>query len=355
MQQAIADNVFPGAVLLVSKSGNIKFLRAFGFANIVSREKVTTETIFDLASITKPLATALAVMVLIQQKKLDLEQNLAAVMPAFKDDEKSSIKIKHLLYHNSGLIDYRPFYKELDHLPAEKRKNELRRLLVNESLANPVGTKVVYSDLGFMILEWLVEHICGKRLDHFVTEMIYKPLGLKKLFFVDLKSDQPDGQFAATEQGPWRKKMISGQVHDDNAYVVGGIQGHAGLFGTAVDVHNLLLELLSAYHGSQQCELFDPDLVRLFFRRLPDTDKALGFDMPAAKNSSSGKYFSRNSVGHLGFTGTSFWMDLDRSIIVILLTNRVHPSRENDAIKDFRPKLHDLVMKNLLGIDQKEN
>ncbi|MBT8370910.1 MAG: beta-lactamase family protein, partial [Deltaproteobacteria bacterium] len=121
------------------------------------------------------------------------------------------------------------------------------------------------------------------------------------------------------------------------------------------DVHSLLLELLNAYHGDPPSELLPSNLVRLFLRRLPDTDKALGFDMPAAKNSSSGNYFSRNSVGHLGFTGTSFWMDLDRSIIIILLTNRVHPSRENMAIKDFRPKLHDMLMKCLLGIDlQKE-
>ena len=352
MQQAVAEKVFPGAVLLISESGNIKLHRAFGHANIVSRQKVTTETIFDLASLTKPLATALAVMVLIQQDKLDLEQNLGAVLPAFNEDEKSSIKIKHLLYHNSGLIDYRPYYIDLAHLPTGKRIKELRKLLVNETLAHPVGTQVVYSDLGFMILEWLVEHICGKRLDRFVTEMIYNPLGLKNLFFVDLNAAQLSGVFAATEQCPWRHKLICGQVHDENAYVVGGVQGHAGLFGTAADVHDLLLELLWAYRGDQQSEQFDTDLVRFFFRRLPDSDKALGFDMPAAKNSSSGKYFSRDSVGHLGFTGTSFWMDLERSIIVILLTNRVHPSRENDAIKAFRPKLHDLVMKDLLGIDQ---
>ena len=143
-------------------------------------------------------------------------------------------------------------------------------------------------------------------------------------------------------------------MHDENAFVAGGIQGHAGLFGTAADVHSLLRELLNAYHGDPPSELLHSNLVRLFLRRLPDTDKALGFDMPAAKDSSSGNYFSRNSVGHLGFTGTSFWMDLDRSIIVILLTNRVHPSRENMAIKDFRPKLHDMVMKSLLGIDRQK-
>jgi CubicO group peptidase (beta-lactamase class C family) len=203
-----------------------------------------------------------------------------------------------------------------------------------------------------MILEWMVEHICGKRLDRFVSEMIYSPLGLDTLFFVDLNAAQREGAFAATELCPWRKVLLTGKVHDENAYVVGGIQGHAGLFGTADSVHTLLLALLSAYHGDNSKNPFEKGLVRLFFRRLPDTDKALGFDAPAMKHSSCGRYFSKNSVGHLGFTGTSFWMDLDRSIIVILLTNRVHPSRRNEAIKAFRPKLHDAVLKCLIGKDR---
>jgi CubicO group peptidase (beta-lactamase class C family) len=130
--------------------------------------------------------------------------------------------------------------------------------------------------------------------------------------------------------------------------VVGGIQGHAGLFGTASDVHRLLLQLLAAYHGNRSPNLFRKNLVRLFFRRLADSDKTLGFDTPSPAGSSSGKFFSTNSVGHLGFTGTSFWMDLDRSIIVILLTNRIHPTRDNEAIKAFRPELHDAVMQCLL-------
>jgi len=349
MQRAVADKVFPGAVLLVSRQGSIEFHNAYGLADQFTRRTMTTETIFDLASLTKPLATASAMMLLIQQGRVGLEQHLGVVLPAFKDNKKSSIKIKHLLYHNSGLADYKPYYKGIEHLPAGERKKELRKLLVSEPLIRPIETRVVYSDIGFMILEWLVEHICGKRLDRFVSEMIYGPLGLDNLFFVDLNAAQPHGVFAATEQCPWRHNLLTGQVHDENAYVVGGIQGHAGLFGTAADVHTLLLELLSAYHGDQPNNRFQTDLVRLFFRRLLHTEKTLGFDAPALKNSSSGNYFSANSVGHLGFTGTSFWMDPDRFIVVILLTNRVHPTRENTTIKAFRPKLHDAVMQCLLS------
>ena len=349
MQQAVTDEVFPGAVLLVSQNDQCVFHDAFGFRDLLTNPPMSTATIFDLASLTKPLVTALAVMLLVQQKKVGLDQNLADVLPAFKKDRKASIKIKHLLYHNSGLADYKAFYKKIALLPLEKRKAALRKLLVKEPLVYPIGSRVVYSDIGFMILEWLIEEICKNQLDHFVSEMIYDPLGLDHLFFIDLKAVRQPGVFAATEQCTWRRQLQSGQVHDENAYVVGGIQGHAGLFGTALDVHSLLSHLLSTYHGQPSTPLFQPDLVRLFFRRLAGSDKALGFDTPSLTGSSSGRFFSRNSVGHLGFTGTSFWMDLDRSIIVILLTNRVHPTRDNEAIKAFRPKLHDEVMQHLLG------
>ncbi len=348
MQQAVADEVFPGAVLLVSQNDQCVFHDAFGFRDLLTKPPMTTATIFDLASLTKPLVTALAVMLLVQQKKVGLDQNLADVLPAFKKDRKASIKIKHLLYHNSGLADYKAFYRKIAHLPLEKRKAALRKLLVKEPLVHPIGSRVVYSDIGYMILEWLIEEICGNRLDHFVSEMIFSPLGLDNLFFIDLKAARKPGVFAATEQCNWRRQLQSGQVHDENAYVVGGVQGHAGLFGTALDVHSLLSHLLSTYRGRPSTQLFQPDMVRLFFRRLAGSDRALGFDTPSLSDSSSGQFFSRNSVGHLGFTGTSFWMDLDRSIIVILLTNRVHPTRDNEAIKAFRPKLHDEVMRSLL-------
>ena len=349
MQQAVTDNVFPGAVLLVSQNGNLVFNDAFGFRDLFAKPPMTIDTIFDLASLTKPLATALAVMVLVQQKKISLEQNLGDVLPAFKTDRKALIKIKYLLYHNSGLADYRAFYKKIEHLPLEKRKTALRKLLVKEPLVHPIGCRVVYSDIGFMILEWLIEKISGKGLDEFVSDMVYIPLGLEDLFFIDLKADRKPGIFAATEQCPWRRQLLCGQVHDENAYVVGGVQGHAGLFGTALDLHHLLSHLLSAYHGKPLTQLFQPGMVRRFFRRWADSDKTLGFDTPSLDGSSSGRFFSRKSVGHLGFTGTSFWMDLDRDTIVILLTNRVHPRRDNEAIKAFRPALHDAVMQILMG------
>ncbi|MGD8992754.1 MAG: serine hydrolase, partial [Desulfobacterales bacterium] len=146
---------------------------------------------------------------------------------------------------------------------------------------------------------------------------------------------------------PWRRDILAGQVHDENAFIVGGVEGHAGLFGTAGDMSTLLIELLGAYQGRIANGVFSRDLLHQFFKRLPQTDKAMGFDMPLLEGASCGRGFSLNSVGHLGFTGTSFWMDLERSIIVVLLTNRVHPTRKNEHIKAFRPRLHDAVVNTL--------
>jgi CubicO group peptidase (beta-lactamase class C family) len=347
MYQAVSEGVFPGAVLLVSKEDKIVFFEAFGYANLFSKNVTTRDTVFDLASLTKPLATTLSVMVLIQQGKLSLEQRIDWILPRFRKTEKKEIKIKHLLCHVSGLPDYRPYYVDLSLLPVDHRKPALRELLLKEPLLYPIGKKVLYSDLGFMVLNWVIETVSGKRLDHFVYETIYHPLGLENLFFVDLATTTRAGNFAATERCPRRHILLEGLVHDDNAYAVGGIEGHAGLFGIAADVHRLLLELLFTFHGYPSVGVLQKTLLKRFFTRQAHTDRALGFDLPSTIDASCGNYFSRSSVGHLGFTGTSFWMDLEKSMIIILLTNRVHPNRNNDKIKGFRPKLHDAVMKSI--------
>ena len=288
-------------------------------------------------------------MKLVQCDQIELEGRLGQILTEFDGTDKAGIKIKNLLYHDSGLPDYRPFYKALGNVAPDSRRRALRKLLLQEPLINPIGKTVIYSDLGFMILAWVVEHVSGRRLDHFVEKEIYQPLGLNNLYFISQNLTEPRGHFAATENCPWRKKILVGQVHDENAYVVGGIEGHAGLFGTADNIYRLLVKLLSIYRDRSKSNIFRKDLLQRFFTRLPGTDKALGFDMPSATDSSCGRGFSQNSVGHLGFTGTSFWMDLEQSVTVILLTNRVHPSRENEDIKKFRPVLHDAVRKTMVA------
>lgn len=347
MKEAVSDGVFPGGVLLVSAADAITFLEAYGYANQFDGRPMTKDTVFDLASLTKPLATTLAVMQLVAQHQLKLDQPLGSILPRLKNTDKASITITHLLCHNAGLPDYRPYYQSLTKLPRERRRDALRDLLAAEPLINPVGQEVLYSDLGFMLLSWVIETVAGQRLDRLVTAGIYRPLGLNNLFFVDLGAQPPKANFAATEHCPWRKILLDGVVHDDNAYVVGGIEGHAGLFGTAEDVYGLLSELLSVYNGRFADHLFEEALLRTFLKRQDNTGRTLGFDTPAVTGASCGRYFSQKSVGHLGFTGTSFWVDLVRGIMVILLTNRVHPSRDNDKIKAFRPHLHDTIMENI--------
>lgn len=344
MLQAVADSVFPGAVLLASCDDRILMHSAYGLASLVSKRPITTATIFDLASLTKPLATTLAVMLLCQEDRIGLEQNLGDLLPEFGRSDKAGVTIAQLLSHTSGLPDYRPFYRQLDRLPMSERRPRLRRQLLQEPLVAPPGAQAVYSDLDFMILEWIVETVSGRRLDRFVTETIYAPLNIAPLFFIDMEQAPPPGAYAATEQCLWRGRIVEAQVHDENAYVLGGVAGHAGLFGTAASVQRLLAELLAAYHGRGPQRPLRREMVRRFFQQVPGSGRALGFDMPSPPHPSCGCFFPATSLGHLGFTGTSFWIHLKRAVCVVLLTNRVHPSRANTAIRAFRPLIHDAVM-----------
>ncbi|MBC2715661.1 MAG: beta-lactamase family protein [Desulfobacteraceae bacterium] len=348
MQQAVAEHVFPGGRLLVSLSGKILFNEAYGLANLYTGQVVTRNTVYDLASLTKPLAATLAVMLLVQEEKLHLEQTLASIIPAFNKMTKADIQIRHLLNHTSGFPDYRPYYKGISQLPLEQRKDALRKNLILEPLVSGIGEKTLYSDIGFMVLEWAIELVSGARLNDFVKERIYDPIGIENLFFIVHDQCIPDKNYAATELCPWRQILLNGRVHDDNAYVMGGVAGHAGLFGTAESVHAIVLELLKIFHGESSEQIFQSDLVRLFFHKSNKNDRSLGFDVPSQTGSSCGELFNRDAtVGHLGFTGTSFWVDLEQQVIVILLTNRVHPSRNNEQIKKFRPLIHNQVMKQL--------
>jgi CubicO group peptidase (beta-lactamase class C family) len=351
MKRGVDEEVFPGAVLLVAREGSILFLEAFGHARLLPERPMMTDTVFDLASLTKPLATAVSVMLLVQQGRVDLDQPLGTAVAEFSDTDKRDISIRQLLSHTSGAPDYMPYYEMLRDLPASERKVALRELLVREDLINSPGSVCLYSDLGFMILQWVIEVIAGMPLDLFVEKSVYEPLGLSQLFFIPLTREQVSGHHlcAATEDCPWRGKILDGEVHDDNAYALGGVAGHAGLFGTAQAVFGLLQEFLNAYSGRPNAGLFHREVVKVFFQRQSDVGSwALGFDTPTRPDSSSGRYFSDQSVGHLGFTGTSFWMDLEKGMIVIFLTNRVHLGRTNEKIKAFRPALHDTVMETML-------
>ena len=352
LENGVGEGVFPGAVLLIAWGGEIVFREAMGSCSLFSKhDAMKQETIFDLASLTKPLATTLALMKLVESGKIDLDRSIKTLLPGALPEDKAPITTRLLLCHSAGFTDWKPFYLELvNHEPA-KRKGILRKRILQEPLAYLPGDKVLYSDLGFMILEWTIEESSGMTLPRYLARHFYGPLSLKKTFFVEgnHQSQIPKQSFASTEDCPWRNKVIRGEVHDENAHALGGYSGHAGLFGTADEVYQIVNLLREHFLGKRQ-DYLKPQTVRDFFTRqdnVKGSSWALGWDTPSLEGSSAGRYFSRNSVGHLGFTGTSVWMDLEKDVIAILLTNRIHPTRKNEKIREFRPKLHDLIMEEL--------
>ena len=346
MREALGQGVFPGAVLLVARGDGVLFHRAYGVADLATGRPVTTETVFDLASMTKPLATTLAMLHLVAGGRLSLDAPLEHLLPVFAGRPAARVTVEQLLRHTSGLPAWYPYFETLRHLPPAERWPALQGRLRQTVPEAPAGTRTIYSDLNFLILGWIAETLSGARLDRLVSERIYRPLGVASLYFIALDAPAPVAEYAATECCPWRG-LLCGQVHDDNCYCLGGVCGHAGLFGTAGAVHRLLCHLRAGYRGQGPEPVLPSALVRTFIHVPPDGRRALGFDVPSADPPACGRHFSPDTVGHLGFTGTSFWMDLARGVIVVLLTNRVHPSRTNEAIKAFRPQLHDLINKEL--------
>ena len=328
---------------------------------------VTLDTVFDLASLTKPLATALALMVLAGQRQLDLATPLGEVLPAaWLPPDKRPLTLRSLLTHRAGLPAWCPFYHEVLAAPAPARPALLERLAAATPLAHAPDTVTVYSDLGFMLLKAVVEEVSGETLDRFCREEIYRPLGLKTLGFIPLpkpaqtvpttenrKPKTENRLYAATEPGLIPGRPPAGEVHDENAWAAGGVAGHAGLFGPGREVFRLVACLYRAYSGEQIGPL-TPAAVQLFLTVPPGADRACGFDIPGPDPAAraAGRYFSPRSVGHLGFTGTSFWLDLDSGQMVVLLTNRVHLGRDDKTkIQAFRPRFHEAASR-ALGFNQ---
>jgi CubicO group peptidase (beta-lactamase class C family) len=368
-------------VLLVAREGKIVFLEPVGSRSLIPQSlPMSSDAIFDLASLTKVFATTPAVMRLVDQGKINLDQPLAELLPRTKMGDKKNLTPRLLLCHSAGLTDWKPYYEKLMHHPVEERRKILRQLIIEEPFAYEPGKGNLYSDLGFMLLEWVIEERAGDALPEFVERLFYRPMGLKRTFFVPVteeenpsrppftkggKDNEKKGnerivfekdhliyskeEFAATENCPWRKKVLQGEVHDDNAWALGGYSGHAGLFSTAEEVYDVANMMREHFLGLRK-DFFKPETVREFLRRqdlVEGSDWALGWDTRALQASSAGKCFSRESVGHTGFTGTSIWMDLIKDVIAIFLTNRVHPKRDNDRFKQFRPLIHDAIMQEL--------
>lgn len=345
MRKGLRDGVFPGAVLLAGQGDRPVLFEAFGRADIFSNTPMTRRTVFDLASLTKPLATALAVARLVDAGVLDLDRPAADWLPGLSGSDKAGITVRQLLCHRSGLPAHRRFYMTLASMPVGMRRDAVLDLLLAMPLEAPPGTATVYSDLGFMLLCRLIERAAGARLDAFLADQVYGPMGIDELFFIPLDAGcRPVRPFAATELCPLRCRLLSGEVHDDNAWFTGGVDGHAGLFGTAEAVFALLRRLVAEAAGRAADPVFSTRILAEIFSGNQKDHFSLGFDRPAAEKSSAGRYFSRASVGHLGFTGVSFWLNPGVDVTVILLTNRVHPYRWHNRLIEFRPRIHDAIM-----------
>jgi serine-type D-Ala-D-Ala carboxypeptidase len=353
------QGVYTAAVAQVGIKGKLSWE---GAAGRVSRDPgsapVTRETVFDLASLTKPLATALALMVLVERGKLDLTTPLGTILPHdWLPADKHPLTLASLLTHRSGLPAWRPFYEAVLTAPAPARPTLLERLAATTPLEHAPDTVTAYSDLGFMLLKAVVEQASGKNLDQFCRKEIYQPLGLHNLGFIPLPQSSQvvttgNRIYAATEPGLIPGRPAAGEVHDENAWAAGGVAGHAGLFGTCRKVFELVGSLYQAY-SRERIGPLSPETVRLFLTVPPGADRAYGFDIPSGEpgQRAAGRYFSAHSVGHLGFTGTSFWLDLETGQMIVLLTNRVHLGRDDKAkIQDFRPRFHEAASR-ALGCD----
>lgn len=366
MREGVAQGVFPGAVLLVSHRGQTVHHAAYGAACLLPEpEPATVDTIYDLASLTKPLATATAVALLLADGRLSLDDPLERFVPELTQGDLRQATIRHLLNHSSGLPAWRPLYERivpdgrtLREQPLSSRRAAIHDAIHREPLVEPVGRRCLYSDLGFILLGEILERIIKQEWAAFCHAEVLARLGASGLFYVSERG--PTGgvsvdarRFAATEQDEWRGRLIRGEVHDENAAVMGGVSTHAGLFGTAEAVLRAVLPWLAAVRG--ESSPIPTSLAKEFVRKQeidPHGSWALGWDTPSlgpgSVPSSSGQYFSSGSFGHLGYAGTSVWIDPDRDLIVVLLTNRVHPTRKNDKIRAFRPVLHDTVFKTVV-------
>jgi CubicO group peptidase (beta-lactamase class C family) len=359
IDKAIELGELPGAVVMARMGEELAFTQVCGAAALVpERFEARENTIYDLASLTKVMATTAAVMLLVADGRVALDAPVATYLPSFAERGKEKITVRHLLTHSSGLRPWRAYHADL--LERDRRRGENvvgtadgKREITNRVLRSaPVhepGEASVYGDLDFIALGALVEAVSGEALDVFCASRIYQPLGLVDTHFNPLPYTGERARYAATEQCSWRERVLWGEVHDPNAWAMGGIAGHAGLFSTAKEVMRFGQEMLAADRG--QSAIFPAEVAREFFRRqeiAPASDWALGWDTPTDGQSTSGHHFSKRSIGHTGFTGTSLWIDLERGMIVVILSNRIHLVAKRSRF-ELRPFVHDLIWEAFLA------
>jgi serine-type D-Ala-D-Ala carboxypeptidase len=343
LDEAIQARAFPGCAYGVLADGDVALQDALGrFTYDADARAVTPETRYDVASVTKVIATTTAVMLLHQRGLLDVETPLGELLPGFianraAGDRAFRVTLRHLLAHNSGLPGYVEFFRT-----ATTAEQTLKACLELPLEAGP-GTRYEYSDPGFILLGKAIEALTGESLAPWLQREVFQPLGLAFTGFCpspDARNSIPPTE----EDKHLRHRRIQGEVQDENAWLLGGVAGHAGVFSNVGDLLRLANEMMQAAANTGKARLFDAATVEFFARRQgPEgSSRALGWDTPSV-NSSSGRHFSSRSIGHLGFSGCSLWIDLEAKIAVALLTNRTWPDRQCQLIRQVRPTFHDAL------------
>ncbi len=380
IDSAIEAKIFPGAQVFISQHGETLVSKGFGYHTYHKSKEVSTETIFDLASITKVVSATPIVMKLVENEELSLEQPINDFFPGFYKFGKDTIKIRHLLIHESGLSAYHRYFLESKY----KGRGDILDNIINRRLTYKPGTEYKYSDLGMILLGTILERIGGNNLHALGKSWFFTPLGMNNTFYnppanqwknipptertvipIGTSNDSFRRKIANISTklfGPMKslsydifpRKTAHGYVHDENANLLGGVSAHAGLFSNAEDLGKYGQMLLNDGMVGDK-KIIDKDLLSLFTKRQSTVDEAnrgYGWDRPDRDGSSSaGDYFSDKTFGHLGYTGTSFWIDPEQELVVVLLTNRVYPTRKNLGIKQVRRKFHNTLIKSILRLN----
>ncbi len=370
LTHAAETGVFPGAVLVVARGGEVVAEMVAGQRALKGRSMndlapMFRGMVFDVAGLTGSLVTTTILMRLVDEGRVRLGDRVGRYLEGFGVLGKSGVTVEHLLSHTSGLPHWHPFYEELLREHGGARVGILtsrgaRDFVVNRIQRMPLsyesGTRCVYSDLGLIILGQIIETVTGLPLDKAAQRFVFGPLGLRSSSFIDLLMLRCRGLeavsecIAPTEECAWRGRILCGEVHDDNAWAMGGIAGHSGLFSTAGDVHVLSSELLRAWHG--RSSFVSSEVVRQFWATRPELGESrwrLGWDAPSAENGMHNAGLSASSIGMCGVTGCSLWIDPESATHVVLLSNRVHPHRANKRIVPFRAELHRAIGAALRG------
>lgn len=360
IEDGIKSQAFTSAVLIVGNSKGVIYQNAFGRLTYDESSPLTTlRTIYDLASVTKVIATTSAVMKLYDEGKIDLNSPVASYIPEFGNNGKEDITVFNLLVHNSGLTAWTPFYQNPEMDSPEKVKNAVYTCTKEYA----TGTQTIYSDYNAFLLGEIVQRISGLRLDKYCEENIFSRLGMSDSYFLVPMSE--DYRIAPTENDTyWRNQLLKGYVHDEMAAMLEGISGNAGLFSTGPDLFKFMQMMLNnglyiderkMGKGNVYDTMYQAETVELFTSKVTglgySNTRALGWETkpePTKYPPQCGWKFSSGSFGHTGYTGTSVWADKEKDIIVILLTNRVYPKRGNEEIRNIRPKVTDEVCK-ILG------